>query len=223
MLIVDFSYERFSMNAAFFQQTGTTMNNLIRIVTAIIVLCIGSFRAGAEEWSYTGCYPYVYAPSSDTWYYFPDSPPLVWNYSSGEWAANPFGERSFDIRKTFEQYPLSLYMVTGDGGYHMGLWFNWSGIEYATFTERELDEDPSYDSRVYCRYVLNEKNGTCVMHGDFLDGSGYSFTIILNFDNDESGTFTITGMFPFLTYTDEGANHIGTLEGTFTIGQIIID
>lgn len=74
------------------------MNNLIKIAAAIIVLCAGHFRAGAEEWTYTGSYPYVYAPSSDTWYYLPDSPPLVWDYSADEWVTNPFGGRAFNIK-----------------------------------------------------------------------------------------------------------------------------
>lgn len=200
------------------------MNNLIKIVSAIIVLSLGCVRAGAEEWSYTGAYPYVYAPSSDTWYYLPDSPPLVWDYSVGDWVANPLGERSFDLQETFVKYPLHLSMELDDGSCQMGLWFNWSGIDYGTFSQTESEEDTSpYSSSVYYGYVLNEKNGTCVIHGDFLDGSGYSFTIILNFDDEESGTFSITGMFPFLMYTADAANHISTLEGSFTIGQPILD
>ena len=198
-----------------------------RILQSLFALCLLfiSFPASAhaEDWAYTGYYPYIYLSSSNEWIYLPNSSPLVYDYSTGGWAENPLGGRSFDIRKTFAAGPLSLSLTPSDGSYHIYMTFDWSGIDYAHFEERVSEETTPYDASVYYRYAVNEKNGTCVLHGDFLGNSGDSFTIVMNFNNKDSGTFTMIGTFPYLSYKANDINNIGTIEGTFSIGQIIVN
>jgi hypothetical protein len=47
---------------------------------------INPISAHAEDWSYTGFYPYVYLYSSDSWIYMPDCTPLVYDFSKNGWA-----------------------------------------------------------------------------------------------------------------------------------------
>jgi hypothetical protein len=219
------------MIAAFFQQTGTTMNNFIRIVTAIIVLCIGSFSAGAEEWSYTGYYPYVYAPSSNTWYYFPDSPPLVWNYSAGNWVNNPFGERSFDIRNITSVSEIGLVLhLSSYSDDSIILDFSYPNEQVGTFEYRSESQPMNMELH------LDATDGTMMLFGTLTSDSvssvgeqwgnitwPNSFTVLLKFETANSGRYTYIGYFDPQYQIFQGFPSSGIFKFTGTFSATYIE
>jgi hypothetical protein len=213
----DYSGERCFLKGAFFHPyQGDIMNNLIKIISAILVLFACASRVTAEEWSYTGYYPYVYTPSSDTWYYLPDSPPLAWDYSAGEWVTNPLGGNSFDVREIFDKYPLQLDMTIDDyPDVTMQILFNFSGVD-TSIVSYTVDGLPS-SGEVYTCNSVDAQSGTCLMQGSF--DSGETFSLQLDFSTATSGTYKMIGRYPFFAYTQDLRNQLGVISGPFTLKE----
>lgn len=189
----------------------------------LILACLAALLptlAHAEDWAFTGWYPYVYRTSNGGWLYEPANPPLAWDYGTNDWVPNPLGGRSFDLRKTFEMYPLQLDMTYAYGpDVSMRILFNFSGVDTSVVSWSMGEYSDS--GTVYTRYSVDACAGTCLMLGSF--PTGESFALELDFDTATSGRYRMIGLFPFFTYTMEVANHLGTLSGSFTLGQMKVD
>jgi len=173
--------------------------------------------AHAEEWVYTGSYPYVYKYSTDSWIYVPENPPMVWDYTAGDWTENPLGGRSFNIQEIFDIYPLQLDMtVDGSSDVTMQILFNFSGVDTSVVSCTKAGE--TFESGdVYTCHSIDTCAGTCLMLGSF--STGDNFSLQLDFSTGTTGTYKMIGIFPFMAYTANICNHLSTISGTFTLGE----
>lgn len=165
------------------------MNNLIKIVSAIFVLCFFTSRAGAEDWCFTANYPYIQTKSTGTWYYLPDPPPYAYNYSTGEWVPNPLGGRTFDVDDILNSYPATLYMFVAGSDTPISIELNSSVAEEGTLViagvTRTIKVALAHDVAV----------ARCQLYGSWTEANSdsRSFSIVLSFDSLTSGSFTLLG------------------------------
>jgi hypothetical protein len=185
-------------------------------ISNILLLAFGFFlptTSQAEEWSYTGFYPYVYLYSSDSWIYVPNTSPLVWDYSQNNWVTNPLDNSAFNINETFEKFPLVITLAV-DGGDSIAITINYSGRRTGDYETGTSSYEIDYN------YALNGGAGQYALFGEWTETvdsqtKKNSFSVFLDFDSLTGGSYIFLGDVGL--EASDAVTQVSNFSGTFTI------
>jgi hypothetical protein len=177
-----------------------------KYLLAVIMLAASQLSLRAEEWAYTGYYPWVYLCSENKWVCLPQSDLYAWDASTSAWVANPLEANPYTITEAVEGMGAVIRLATGVENEVIDIQYNFSGIEGGYFIFAGVSHHILYG------FDINQTKRTCQFYGTWEDdNSAGSFSLSLVFTSADSGNYVLIGNLGL-----ESAR-IVTYNGTFTM------